>query len=152
MLEELSLKNKEMTNEMEKLRRVNEEVSLKNNELSLELDVLKKHQAEREPVRGNTDLGHSQGVTKIKSKIVRNSCTVLFICIFSFCYFLVQTRSACNGQVHEGTTTGNVAEEGWFDPAQLNRFINECHERQIKLTEIRKKLIEVCLVLVSCIK
>lgn len=48
------------------------------------------------------------------------------------------------GQVHEGSTTDNAPQEGWFDPAQLDRFVSEGHERQIKLTEIRNKLIEVC--------
>lgn len=49
-----------------------------------------------------------------------------------------------DGQVHEGNTTGNAPQEGLFDPVQLDRFIIEGHGRQIKLTEIRKKLIEVC--------
>uniref|UniRef100_A0A0A8ZSU9 Factor of DNA methylation 1-5/IDN2 domain-containing protein n=1 Tax=Arundo donax TaxID=35708 RepID=A0A0A8ZSU9_ARUDO len=44
---------------------------------------------------------------------------------------------------HEGGTTDNVPQEGLFDPVQLNRVIFKNHERQIELTETRRKLKDV---------
>ncbi|KAF8652472.1 hypothetical protein HU200_062805 [Digitaria exilis] len=154
LLEELSLKNKEMTNQMEKLRRVNEEVSVKNNELSLELENLKRisqdKQAEverqlEELSLKNKEMKNEMEKLRCVNEVVSLKNNDLSLELENLKKHQAErelTRCTCNGQVHEGTTTANAAEEGWFDPAQLNRFINESHERQIKLTEIRGKLIE----------
>uniref|UniRef100_A0A0A9CFZ6 Uncharacterized protein n=1 Tax=Arundo donax TaxID=35708 RepID=A0A0A9CFZ6_ARUDO len=64
-----------------------------------------------------------------------------------------ESTSVRNGQVHEGGgTTDNVPQEGLFDPVQSNRVIFENHERQIELTETRKRLKYICVVLLRCIE
>ncbi|CAN6347230.1 unnamed protein product [Urochloa humidicola] len=181
VLEELSLKNKEMTLEMEKRRRANEEVSHKNNELSLELENLKQNQVERDPMM-NVKYYHGEnlrinqekqevqrvlGELSLKNKEMtlemeklRRANEEVSLKNNELCLELEKlkknqverelTMNVHDGQVHEGSMSGNAPQEGWFDPDQLDRFIVEGHERQIKLTEIRKKLIEVFISIGHC--